>query len=62
MTEIDVVDKPVMNINDTTNLIAPVKATPDLLKQMIFPADELQVNKISYHVPTREEMYGNDLN
>ena len=51
-----------MNINDTTNLIAPVKATPDLLKQMIFPADELQVNKISYHVPTREEMYGNDLN
>lgn len=61
MTEISNIENPVNSINDTTDVLSPVKATKRMLKKVIYPQDYKRVADMSYHMPSAEEMYGNEL-
>lgn len=52
--------KPHDEVNDTTNPIAPIKTTAELVKKLVFPENFESVKTLNYPLPSLEKIYGDE--
>ena len=55
------VKNPHNELNDTTNPLAPIKTTTELVKKLVFPEKFESVKTINYPMPSTEKLFGDEL-